>query len=1296
MFTIYSIGDSAFLEQILIAISMITGTGDFEQMVAVGLLIGVLIMAFQSLFQGGQKIPFQQILVCWIIYACAFGPATTVVVEDAYTGDARVVSNVPVGVGAAGGIISNVGYSITRMFETGYGAIAPGITTNYFADALKLLNDVRQTVADPEIFQAINDANGGGHVNVRQSIMNYIQECTLLKIDRGEVTIDDLMRTHITPAMRFNSAVYGTQIYDTPGNASGSYYNCSDGHMVLESMLDQMNTSQVQQAVATVLSRDPTYMSASGQITDAMQALGIAASSAQNYMKTAIIEPLYYDAAAGKYQEMRDYTSAIMVNQAIQQRNTQWAAEQSMFMSIVRPMLTFIEGFVYAITPFMAFLIVLGGFGIKLVSKYGQMLLWTQLWMPVLSIINLFLYMSASNEMASYSMDTMGLYSFYALDRSSNILESWIATGGMLAAATPILTLVLVTGSSYAMTSLAGRMQGADHVNEQQTTPDTMTNGAVMANMPSATQDPTSGLRSTGADQAVGSLKIGSQLSSSLQSAEQHMESAQQKFGASLSNSLSAGGNQTQSYERMSALGSQVSSMGGQSSAAVSEAAADFRQQYGIDAQHQKTIEGAFAAQGAFGGGISLPAGLFKGGAEVSNLTKDADTNSYTMSQDQADSFLNKAGFTEQSRAELTQGLTDSFSQANKDQLTATWGAQNASQIQTSAEEASTATQSYTEMKSLGMNFSSDESHGYMYLSNNILDQNNPGGREAMEQLNTSMMHAPSSVRAEAAQRADVLEDVHGMPTANAQVVAQLEALSNQSNYETPQEYMGAFNDTLRIVGSATGRDFGAAGDATVNQGLSDSTPAMDGRVADDVSSRIQGVGSSPTGQSSVGGFQGQAMNATPDAGAAEEHNSNVSPTIQGHFDEKSGKVEGDAQEFYRDNAEQRLPDAERRLNEDAGDPGKAVARQHTMDGLIDKGMEMGGNFLMSLSSTTPMQMTAIQTELAQGTPIEDIPLLSPYKDSIGSEEVALAAVARANGDNSHFESLDKPDQARVLMAEAASTLLGNDGGAITPQHQQLAYEAMSSHAQHELGMSPAQSEYYASQFIEGEGAERYQQHGQEAIQAEYMHNTGKGAEDLNEQDHQNIASIQSRVGNAAQAGEHAESTLTEVQHFYDLHSGGAAFGQDHSPLPVTPLEQAPSPEPTATPSSPAPSSAGASPATPPSDAPELPAVTTPSDPEAPTRATGENELVLPTAAVTPQAGVQHASDTPTPPEMVNAGPGEPMVAGHDPFAADAEDGAPPNQKPSQRDSAGSGDPDEMIASRDTGKPSGGSPQGFA
>ncbi|NMU29473.1 hypothetical protein HKB21_28090, partial [Vibrio parahaemolyticus] len=106
--------------------------------------------------------------------------------------------------------------------------------------------------------------------------------------------------------------------------------------------------------------------------TDSLQAMGATTTSSIDYLKAAVLEPLYYEAAAGRYQDLQDYGSALMVNQAIQQRNTQWAAEQSMFMTVVRPMLTFFEGFIYAITPIIAFIIVMGGFGLQLALKYVQ------------------------------------------------------------------------------------------------------------------------------------------------------------------------------------------------------------------------------------------------------------------------------------------------------------------------------------------------------------------------------------------------------------------------------------------------------------------------------------------------------------------------------------------------------------------------------------------------------------------------------------------------------------------------------------------------------------------------------------------------------------------------------------------------------------------------------------------------------------------------------------------------------------------------------------------------------------
>lgn len=85
--------------------------------------------------------------------------------------------------------------------------------------------------------------------------------------------------------------------------------------------------------------------------------------------------------------------------QAAQQRNAQWAAEQTLFTRIVRPMMTFFEGLIFAITPLMAFTIALGPAGIAMTGKYLLFALWIQLWMPILAIINLYLHMAIAGDM---------------------------------------------------------------------------------------------------------------------------------------------------------------------------------------------------------------------------------------------------------------------------------------------------------------------------------------------------------------------------------------------------------------------------------------------------------------------------------------------------------------------------------------------------------------------------------------------------------------------------------------------------------------------------------------------------------------------------------------------------------------------------------------------------------------------------------------------------------------------------------------------------------------------------------
>lgn len=351
-FTIYSIGDSTFLEQILIGIAMITGAGDLEKAVMIGMLFGVLIICVKSLLQGAKQIEFQQVLVCWVCYMCFFGPATVVTIEDAYDGNVRVVANVPLGIGFTGGVISNVGYTVTDLFTTGFSIIAPSITRTEFAESLKLLNDTRRNLDKSGIYVAMNDAMGGGSVDIRKSWDNYIRECTLTKIDLGLMSVESMMTGKVTEVLPFMSSLYGTRIYLNPGEIDGEEYTCSEGWFYLSASLDSISDMRVQQAISAAIGLNrPDVGQATSRIQDSIQALGQASTSANEYLKASILEPLYNDAVVGKYKDMLDFGSAAMVNQAIQQRNTQWATEQSMFVTVARPMMAFFEGFVYSLTP---------------------------------------------------------------------------------------------------------------------------------------------------------------------------------------------------------------------------------------------------------------------------------------------------------------------------------------------------------------------------------------------------------------------------------------------------------------------------------------------------------------------------------------------------------------------------------------------------------------------------------------------------------------------------------------------------------------------------------------------------------------------------------------------------------------------------------------------------------------------------------------------------------------------------------------------------------------------------------
>ena len=104
--------------------------------------------------------------------------------EDAYTGQVRVVDNVPLGPAAAGSILSNMGYRLTRLFEQGFST--PSMTGHGFADSLQVMASVRKNLLSRVQLGKANSPNTGG--DLENSLINYVNP---------DASVDTALDAHI-------------------------------------------------------------------------------------------------------------------------------------------------------------------------------------------------------------------------------------------------------------------------------------------------------------------------------------------------------------------------------------------------------------------------------------------------------------------------------------------------------------------------------------------------------------------------------------------------------------------------------------------------------------------------------------------------------------------------------------------------------------------------------------------------------------------------------------------------------------------------------------------------------------------------------------------------------------------------------------------------------------------------------------------------------------------------------------------------------------------------------------------
>ena len=305
-------------------------------------------------------------------------------------------------------MISKVGYGLTVLFETGFGS-ANRVTDLPYLSSLKYLVIADQDASSGFMLDGLSTETG---VDVRASLGAYIKNCTvpalrIAKKDRASATqmnVQDLLKYGSEDNVK-GSVIY----YWGNGGNNKKEVTCKEAYTELNTDVFSKITND---NVSSILNNSLQSMNSGSTpnyqltINDAFTYLDVSTQEQQNFALASIITPIFQYA----YQHFYTRSEALadtMVAQALQQRNYQWVSEQSLWATVVMPLMTFFEGFVYAITPFCAMLFFYGMFGLGLIGKYLQTLFWINLWMPIMAICNLYISLSVSGQLQGINLGSM-------------------------------------------------------------------------------------------------------------------------------------------------------------------------------------------------------------------------------------------------------------------------------------------------------------------------------------------------------------------------------------------------------------------------------------------------------------------------------------------------------------------------------------------------------------------------------------------------------------------------------------------------------------------------------------------------------------------------------------------------------------------------------------------------------------------------------------------------------------------------------------------------------------------------
>lgn len=506
-FTIYTLGDVESFRAALTAVSMLFNPSNTEgwvgnsgelglgYMAALALTIGLLMTLFQGLFT--MKFEVGQLLIGVIVYVIMFVPKFSVNIEDYYTGTIQRVDGVPLGIAFPGSAISAMTREISTQFNTAFSTTSTnymGFTESGFMTPLKILSKLR--------FGASNFSQSDP--NLARTIQSFVIDCTTGRPEFDE----NIVRSRPDP-MKYltdtvaSAGINGLTVAYSAANPNGVNMTCQAAATFIQNGLTTYySTASIGAGAAnpTGLSKFAKMISTRVNSTSAQTQGGysttdyedsfraltqLSGAEAKAFAITSLTANLITTSryCANNAADEAELARCLPTIQAARQYEEDSAASGTLFQRTMLHSMSIMLFLFYCFAPIVALMVLaLGQKGMKILGGYLVFGIWSQSWLPVATIINYFIQQKVFNEFAKFGSDPTQVLTIADAPALYDMLATNVAVASDLMAATPILTLALLTGSFFALTGVATRLSGKDYYDEKANTASLVSNGAIASN----------------------------------------------------------------------------------------------------------------------------------------------------------------------------------------------------------------------------------------------------------------------------------------------------------------------------------------------------------------------------------------------------------------------------------------------------------------------------------------------------------------------------------------------------------------------------------------------------------------------------------------------------------------------------------------------------------------------------------------------------------------------------------------------------------------------------------------------